>query len=150
MNLKNKIMENTERHHCIPISLLGPDIVENLISVTIEEHKVIHKTLNIPYNLIRRFRKKTNHLVLDPNEFFVKELRLIHLSYFDKINFKKLPQHLRNAHLRSMESIVAREIHLNGFNQKIPYDVGKTFWEYLNTYHNIMVLRVRNKKRKET
>lgn len=130
-----------QKHHVIPLSLGGYDMAENLISVTEKNHKLIHSTLNVPYDWIRTFRKRTNHIIVNPDEKYVHELRKLHLEYFKNIG--SLPQHLQEAHRRAMIAMVLREIHLNDLSQHIEFQDGNSFQHYLNQYHNILILRIR-------
>jgi hypothetical protein len=103
-NKKIKTMV-TERHHVIPISIQGWDTQENMIVVSKQDHALIHKTLNIPYQFIREFREKTNHKLHLDKDFFV-ELRALHCRYFEYIY--SLPNHLLNQHVHSLELQIER------------------------------------------
>lgn len=89
-----------EKHHVIPISLLGWDTVENIIVLSREDHTLIHKTLNIPYQFIREFKEKNNHKFLFDKDYY-SDLRTLHCKYFSNVN--KLPEHLINKQTQSLE-----------------------------------------------
>jgi hypothetical protein len=90
----------TERHHVIPISICGWDSQENMIVVSKDDHSLIHKTLNIPYQYIREFRERTNHKFHLDKEYFI-ELRSLHSRYFENVN--ELGKAIYNQHVHSLE-----------------------------------------------
>ena len=83
-----------QEHHCIPVSLLGHHWQENLVRITEDEHNLIHKVLRIPYQKIRNFRIKTNHIVCRNSQLFVRELEKLHIEFFRNSNM--LPKQLQN------------------------------------------------------
>lgn len=97
-----------ERHHLIPLSCpLGLNHDCNIIELTQAEHRLVHSTLNIPYDrfigMWREYRKKHNHkLAFDYSQlwdsyFFQKE-------YFK--NIYDLPGYLVKKHTMTMVAIV--------------------------------------------
>ena len=71
-----------ENHHNIPLSLLGEHNQDNIIRLDSEEHKKLHKTQNIPFHLLRTFRKKVNHILV-PNDYVLDFKEDLWLHYFD-------------------------------------------------------------------
>jgi hypothetical protein len=51
-------------HHTIPISIFWEDIDENIINIDVDIHKQIHQTQNIPYWVIRQYKKKVNWILI--------------------------------------------------------------------------------------
>lgn len=53
-----------ERHHLVPIGLMGFDIAENVITIDSKLHAHIHQVMNIPFRsyskLIRSYRRRFN------------------------------------------------------------------------------------------
>lgn len=130
--------ETYQDHHVIPISLLGHDWQENIIRVTESEHKLIHKTLNLPYHKIRKFRTKTNHMVHRNSQVFVKELRKIHLAFFQNIH--RLPMRLKNLIRDSVREQTEKVIRSHNIELKTPkYNADSFSW--LRSYHHALVLR---------
>lgn len=64
-------MSKNEVHHNIPISLWGEDIAENKFPVPREKHRPqIHDLQDIPYSHIRRFKEKTNWILV-PTDYVI-------------------------------------------------------------------------------
>jgi len=124
----------TEKHHVIPISVNGHDVVENLTIVSKEEHVLIHKTLNIAYQYIREFREKTNHKLTFDKDYFV-ELRVMHCAYFRKID--NLPDHLVEKHVHSLELQIEALEKKYGLS-RIEQTNKKAFDTRLYQYHTIL------------
>ena len=93
-------MKRTERHHVIPISLQGWDEPENVIYVNPQEHKKIHKCLDVPYKSIRLFRKRTNQIIF-VNEYWVRELTTLQYLFFR--NVAKLDEYTQKLIAESLE-----------------------------------------------
>jgi hypothetical protein len=71
-----------ENHHNIPLSLLGEHKQDNIIRLNSQEHAKLHQTQNIPYDLLRNFRKKVNHILV-PNNYVLDFKEDLRLHYFD-------------------------------------------------------------------
>lgn len=95
-----------ELHHCIPVSICGPNYVENVVELTQSDHSLIHQTLDVSSNLIRTFRIRTNHLIMAPNEYFVRELMQLHHLYFARVYL--LPERLIKVHAECMMNTTIR------------------------------------------
>lgn len=54
--------EPRENHHVTPLSLGGHHREENIRRIPKSDHKKIHTTQNMPFDALRGFRKRTNHL----------------------------------------------------------------------------------------
>ncbi len=68
-------------HHTIPISMLGIDSQENIIRIDAQDHEQLHREQNLPYNVIRRFREKTNWILV-PNDYLFDMKKDLYLQYF--------------------------------------------------------------------
>lgn len=77
-------MKRTSRHHVVPISIGGWDVEQNIIFLTPEEHTKLHQVMNIPYDSIRLFRKRTNHIIF-VNEYYVRELAMVQDIFFKNL-----------------------------------------------------------------
>lgn len=71
----------TEDHHVVPLSLWGWDLPINIVNLPIADHKLLHQKQNVPYDIIRNFQKKSNHLDRNSAEFKVEYLKLL-LAFF--------------------------------------------------------------------
>jgi len=127
-----------EEHHVIPISLMGPNWKENCIILTDSEHKHVHEVLDIPHGLLRRFRKRTNHLVYW-DTYYVEQLEVLHKLYFARIDFLEDP--ILTKHYDALCATINR----TNVSYKIgfvdPHVRGNTagkFRGYLNYYHSIL------------
>ena len=132
-------------HHMIPLSLGGTNHRENIISVpgTISksEHALIHKILNINYDLIRSYRKRTNHL-LYTNYVEVTEQKKLHDHYFKNLHL--LPAKLIDVHASHMLKLVNRfqadhcvAMHVQGMRGK---SSRARFRYFLFSYHESMFI----------
>lgn len=70
-----------DRHHNIPISMGGPDIPENIFWISRGDHEQLHANQKVPYSKIRRYREKTNHIIIPNNHCLDAETDLL-LLYF--------------------------------------------------------------------
>jgi len=133
--MKTKDYQN---HHVIPVSLLGHDWQENIIRITKYDHNLLHNTLNLPYQKIRSFRLKTNHMVHRNSQEFIRELKKIHFSFFD--NFDDLPIKLQALIRNSIRDQTFRIINTHRIEINTPkYNADMRKW--LNFYHYALVLR---------
>ena len=130
--------KNYQNHHVIPVSLLGHDCDENIIRITDHEHDLLHKTLNLPYQKIRSFRLKTNHMVYTNSQKFVRELKKIHFAFFDK--FDDLPVKLQTMIRNSIREQTLRIINTHRIEINTPkYNADMKKW--LSFYHYALILR---------
>ena len=129
-----------EGHHVIPISIGGFDWKENIIKLSREEHKLIHDTQNIPYTLVRKFRKQTNHMMHMNSKAYVKELRDIHLAYFESRRLRTLPKGLIYVQRDSIKRVCKRLVSIGTIDIKFPGDRA-SIHSWLKCYHNCLVLR---------
>lgn len=130
--------EKHQDHHVIPVSLLGHDWPENIVRLTVSDHELLHKVLNLPYQKIRKFRLKTNHMVYRNSQEFVRELKTIHLAFFQNINM--LPIRLQNLLRNSVRDQVERIIKEHRIELKLP-QYNASLFKWLNSYHYILILR---------
>lgn len=80
--LSHKI--KTEVHHTIPISMEWENIAENKIKMTSEKHNQLHKSQNIDYRELRKYREKTNGILV-PNDFAFAMKRDLRKSFFENV-----------------------------------------------------------------
>jgi len=130
--------EKYQDHHVIPVSLLGHDWKENIVRLSEKDHDIIHKTLNLPYHKIRRFRLKTNHMVHRNSQKFVRELKKIHLAFFE--NSHMLPTRLQNILRNSIRDQVEKIVKENSIELNLP-QYNANIFKWLNSYHYALVLR---------
>lgn len=136
-------MKKTERHHVIPISLHGHDNQENVIFVTPEEHKIIHQTLNVHYNSIRLFRKRTNE-ILFINEYWVREMATLHMIYFR--NAHNLSSYLKIEQAKSLlkqtEKLI-KQYSIQDFKIKDAFENDNHQLQYMvRAYHSAYLIAV--------
>jgi len=100
--------EKYQDHHCLPVSIGGHDWPENIVRLIESDHTQVHKVLNLPYQKIRSFRLKTNHMVHRNSQEFIRELRKIHLAFFQNINMlpKKIQNQLRDSIRETTERLI--------------------------------------------
>lgn len=98
----------TEWHHIIPISIGGIHFLQdgtvlnsNLVSLPVEEHKLLHRTLDIDYKLIREFRKR-NEWKISKDKVFYDMLHGLQTCYFSRLGY--LPEHIVKAHAESLQA----------------------------------------------
>jgi hypothetical protein len=130
------------RHHYFPLSISGIDHWTNIIFCTEEEHKLIHKTLNIPYDRIRSFRKATNGILV-VNNYYLHEQYLLQLEYFK--NFKKLPEDLQRRHCSHIEQLCtfwAKEWNIP-VNPEIGDTAEKYFFNHFRLYYSLLKERIK-------
>jgi len=70
-----------EAHHIIPVSIWWEDISENINYMDIRDHRNLHNEQNIPYEILRQYRKETNHLII-PCEYSLEKQKQLYLSFF--------------------------------------------------------------------
>ena len=130
--------KKTERHHVVPVSLQGFDWDQNIMVVTEYEHNLIHATLNIPYEKIRVFRKKTNHLTSMSSQLYVNELRKVHVAFFEKVDLLKpaLRSRMRDCIRETTKKIIIEHC----IELKTPVD-GASLHKWLRSYHYALTLR---------
>jgi len=94
-----------ERHHVIPISLDWPHEEKNIIPLTIWDHKLLHEIQNINYREIRRYREKTNHIIV-PNSFKLEQKGILWKSFFKWIH--NMPENIKIEQITSMVRLIKR------------------------------------------
>ena len=139
-------MKNTERHHVIPISLGGFDIPENIIHITPNEHKELHDTLNLHYNSIRTYRKRTNSIIFI-DEYSIREMMKVQELYFkNSENLKRWLNKRQAESLQAQTQYLVRQYQLKDFVIKQSFENELHFLRYmLNAYHTAFLLVVKNK-----
>jgi len=127
-------------HHIVPVSIGGMNFQENILLVTQYEHDLIHQTLDVSAKVIRSFRCKTNHLMMKPDEKFVRELMHLHHMYFARVPM--LPEKLVQGHAESMKAQAERyrkENNLCSVNDTKHGTWVHMFNYWLSVYHNSML-----------
>lgn len=125
-----------ERHHTIPISMQWRDVEENIIAVPKEGHKLIHDTQNLPYQTLRKFRERTNGILI-PNEFYWWEYNDLLTQYF--IKWSDLPKELSVPQINSLLRQVNCDYKLE-LNHKFP--TKKLFIRALTKYIDYQIYLV--------
>jgi hypothetical protein len=74
----------TQRHHVIPITLTGSNYKDNIINLDPLSHEVLHDEQNVAGIYVRRWKERTNHIIL-PNEFTEAERLKIVKKFFVNI-----------------------------------------------------------------
>lgn len=132
-----KKIEKLQNHHLVPISISGPDVRQNIASISESKHLELHRILDmnsrLHYKLVRTAREKTNHkLVMWP-----EDLKYRHDAqdlYFERV--PRLDQFLRKLHLEKMNQLIGYE---SGRLKTIWIDqkpeLQNTFESALETYH---------------
>ena len=84
-----------ERHHVIPLSILGEDHSSNIQKLDKATHKELHKALNLSSNDLREFRKDTNGILFrTPRDLDKKhDLRLRYIDWVENLD-----KHVIKAH----------------------------------------------------
>ena len=77
----------TSIHHIIPISMQWEDIKENTIEIATTLHKELHNTQNVVYWVCRKFKKKTNHILIPDDTYFKYKEDLLQ-KYFEKASIE--------------------------------------------------------------
>lgn len=108
--MHQKKLDKIEAHHLIPVSVYGPDVPQNIASITSTKHAEIHKILDmnsrLHYQLVRDARKKTNHkLVMWPDD--LKYRHDAQSLYFERV--PRLDWFLQKVHLEKMNQLVQYE-----------------------------------------
>lgn len=83
----------------------GADHESNIERITSKNHDLIHKTLNIPHNHLREFRRRTNERTLWNGERSGTYQKLWKL-YFNNIDM--LPEDMLNIHSKSFSRQIGR------------------------------------------
>jgi hypothetical protein len=74
----------TQRHHVIPITLTWSNYKDNIINLDPLSHEVLHDEQNVAGMYVRRWKERTNHIIL-PNEFTEDERLKIVKKFFVNI-----------------------------------------------------------------
>jgi len=141
-------MQRTSRHHVIPISIGGWDVEQSIIFLTPEEHTKLHQIMNISYDSIRTFRKRTNH-ILFVNEYYVRELAMVQEIFFKKLD--KLDPFIIDLIATSLNQLVVRAISdfkVERFYLLEKFDSPLHKARYmLKSYHALLLIAVVRKNR---
>ena len=128
----------TERHHCTPVSLQGFDWEENIMVVSVADHKLIHSTMNVNYQKIRTFRRKTNHIIHRNSQAYIRLLKDLHLDFYKNVH--KLPLRLQNKMRDCIRDTTKRIIKEHGLSLRTPAH-GADLFKWLKSYHYSLLLR---------
>lgn len=141
-------MKRTSRHHVVPISIGGWDIEQNIIFLTPEEHTKLHQIMNISYDSIRTFRKRTNH-ILFVNEYYVRELALVQEIFFQKLD--KIDPFVIELIAESLHKLVLRalsDFRIDRFSLVEKFETPLHKARYmLKSYHAVLLIAVLRKSR---
>lgn len=141
-------MKRTSRHHVVPISIGGWDCEQNIIFLTNEEHVKLHQIMNIPYDSIRLFRKRTNH-ILFVNEYYVRELALVQEIFFK--NLDKIDPFVIELIANSLHQLVLKavnEYQISKFSIVERFDTPLQKARYMiKSYHAVLLIAVLRKTR---
>jgi len=127
-----------EEHHCGPLSLGFPNWKENTAILDQKAHQATHQTLDIPHGLLRRFRKRTNHLSYW-DTYFIDEMVKLQGLYFARMSF--LPHALQVVHMEAMFNTwkrAEREYNIHLQWDEATGTITEQFNEYLRRYHAIL------------
>ena len=83
----------TNRHHVLALSLGGRDKPCNILVLSVEDHRLVHDTLDIPYNTVRKYRAVLNQDMFRPTERMAKAQARIESLFFARLKF--LPNRLQ-------------------------------------------------------
>lgn len=133
-------------HHVLPVSIFGPNWIENTVMLAQKQHEEIHQTLDISSKLIRSFRLKTNHLVFSPNHYFVVELIKLQNLYFARL--PALEEDLIKIHAIAMKCVVKRACIEWGYSikdNKAPTWLQEfNYWK--GSYHSLLLKKIANEQ----
>lgn len=76
-----------------PLSLGGRDKQCNILSMPVEDHRLVHDTLDIPYNTVRKYRSVLNEHMFQPTERMANAQARIESLFFARLKF--LPNRLQ-------------------------------------------------------
>lgn len=82
-----------ERHHNLPLSLGGRNVPSNTVMLPHDEHRLLHDTLDIPYNTVRKYRGVLNEDMFKPTMTTVNAQYRIEKLFFARYKF--LPKNLQ-------------------------------------------------------
>lgn len=134
--------EKFQNHHIVPISISGPDVSENIATISERKHQELHRILDmnsrLHYNLIRKAREKTNHkMILSPEDMEYRHdaQRL----YFERM--PRLDWFTRKLHLEKMNQLIWFEAdRLLKVWIKQEYKTQTDFESALNMYHEFWTM----------
>lgn len=86
-------MAKTNRHHVTPLSAGGRDKSCNILVLSVEDHRLVHDTLDVPYNTIRKYRKVMNESMFTPTERMALAQAKIESMFYARLKF--LPNRLQ-------------------------------------------------------
>jgi hypothetical protein len=143
-------MKNTEWHHIISIVFegihylpSGEVLSSNLVAMSANEHKHLHRTLDIDYSLIRAFRKKHAWKLIKDKEYY-EDLFVLIRSYFKNLHLLSPAVHRQHADSLQNQCLVLKNV----FKYKGELFLTATFLNdlerfdfYLNIYFKILLSR---------
>ena len=85
----NSIMayKKKQRHHVTPLSIGGSDHQSNITLVEKDDHKLIHDTLDVPYNTVRKYRGVMNERMFKPGKRQARAQARIEQLFFTRVKF---------------------------------------------------------------
>jgi hypothetical protein len=143
--IKIKIMAKGQKHHVIALALNGLHHLHdggintpNLVTISVADHELIHRELDIPYQKIREFRMRQGYKQWHDLDYHVA-LQNLQWEYFKKL--RNLPRDIQQLHAVSMKE----QVKLLAPIYKYPYEIKDyemepyhvMFEYYFNQYHNI-------------
>lgn len=84
-----------QEHHIIPVCMCWETKDDNLILLKAQTHTFLHKTQNIPWTLIRKFKEKLNEVIIPNDSFLTFKEKLLNIYFWD-------PQVIRAEQLESL------------------------------------------------
>lgn len=81
------MFKKKQRHHNVPLSIGGRDKDCNKFDVDKDDHKLIHDTLDVPYNTVRKYRAVMNEGVFNPGEKQALAQSKIEKMFFSRVKF---------------------------------------------------------------
>lgn len=82
-----------ERHHVTPLSIGGRDKSCNILTLSKEDHRLVHDTLDMPYNKVRSYRKVINTQMFKPTVKMARAQARIEEIFYSRLRF--LPNRLQ-------------------------------------------------------
>lgn len=84
-----------QKHHVTPLSLGGRDVKQNWLYLEKDDHRLVHDTLDIPYNTVRKYRAVMNQNLFNPTEKMARAQARIESLFFSRLSY--LPNRLQKA-----------------------------------------------------
>lgn len=99
MKWKKNCQSNMPWHHTIPISMNWEHCDNNIIQLSESNHTRLHNTQDVPYRVLRKFRERTNWLLV-PNDYYWGEYHDLMSKFFSNAN--ELPKDVSVAQINSL------------------------------------------------